>query len=212
MANTSLGGGLVSDDSVGGRYPRRRHGTPYFCSQAADIGVGDCVTINGTSNTSEITPSSGKAGGVTRYKPGTLRAVVRSTNGDGNPITGVVLSVDHQPTVAFSSSAAYHVSGGADVLYVDDDPMSTFEIEVNGSIAVTDVGSNINLDTGATVSAHSGRSNLKALASSIGADATKQLTILGVSKNMNRNDLGSAGPSIYVRINNHTEASNKAGV
>lgn len=209
MANTSLGGGLRKVGSNG--YMSRRVPTPYFCTQAADIGIGDCVTHNSTSNTATVVASVGKVGGHVRFKPGQIRAVVRSTAGDTNKITGVVQNVAYSPTVAFASSVPYHVSGGTDVLYVDDDPSSIFEIECNDTIAAADVGLNANLDSGATVDAHSGRSNLKLDVSSKGVDATKQLTILGISKAINRGDLGSSGCSVYVKINLHTEASNTAG-
>lgn len=205
MANTSLGGGLWIRESQDRRMPRA-----YFCSEAADIGVGDCVVISGTSNTSEIAVTTGKIGGFSRFKAGQLRAVVRVAAG-ANPITGVVTQVDYNPTVAFGSTAAYHVSGGSDVLYVDDHPETIFEIECNATIAAADVGLNANLDSGATINTMTGRSNLKLDVSSKGADASKQLTILGISRNPARNDLSSSGCSVYVRINNHTEASNKAG-
>lgn len=209
MSNDSLGGGLRKVGCIGA--PSRRVPTPYFCSEAADIGIGDCVTISGTSNTSEIAASTGKVGGHVRFKAGQLRSVVRSTAG-ANPITGVVVNVAYSPTTAFGTTANYHVSGGSDVLYVDDDPMSTFEIECNATIAAADVGLNANLDSGATVSSHSGRSNLKLDVSSKGASASKQLTILSISRAINRGDLSSSGCSVIVKINNHTEASNIAGV
>lgn len=213
MANVSLGGGLVPVDGVGGRYPRRRHGTPYYTEYNADIGIGDCVVINGTSNTAAIAASGGYVGGAVKFPVGSLRAVDRVAAG-ANPITGVVLSTDHSPSVAFTTSHAYHVANNKTVLYVDDDPMSIFEIECNATVAAIDIGLNANLDSGATVSTHSGRSNLKLDVLSKGADALKQLTILGVSRALQRNDYSSSspGPSVYVRINNHTEASNKAGI
>ena len=209
MANTSLGGGLWKRWSQGAM----TRGTPraYFCSEAADIGVGDCVIISGSANASEVAVTTGKIGGFSRFKAGALRSVVRATAG-ANAITGVVQSIAYNPTVAFGSTAAYHVSGGSDVLYVDDDPNSIFEIECNATITEADIGLNANLDSGATVNTYTGRSNLKLDVSSKGASATKQLTILGVSTNPARNDLASSGCSVYVRINNHTEASNKAGV
>lgn len=210
MANTSLGGGLRKVDSNG--YMSRRTPTAYFCSQAADIGIGDCVTVTGTANTSDIAVTTGKVGGLTRFKAGQLRAVVRSTAGDANMITGVVQNVAYNPTVAFGSTAPYHVSGGSDVLYVDDDPSSIFEIECDATIAAADVNLNANLDSGATVDSYTGRSNLKLSVSSKGADATKQLTILGISRAINRGDLTSSGCSVYVRINNHTEGPSKVGV
>lgn len=218
MANASLGGGTNKVESYTSSF--RRNGRPYYCAQAADIGIGDFVVLSSDgSNSAEIVVTDANTGGETRYPAGSLQAVVRATGGNdigsgGSKITGRVIAVDHNPTRNSRARAAYHKSGETSVLFVDDDPASIFEIECNAAITATQMNLNANLDTGATVSAHSGRSNVKLDVSSAGASADKQLTILRVSENVARRDIAGTSPScsVYVRINAHTENDRQAGV
>jgi hypothetical protein len=80
-----------------------------------------------------------------------------------------------------------------------------FEIQASTTVAVTDVGLNANL-TGTGGSTVTGISAVQLDSSAMAADASNQLLIVGVSRDMDRNDLSSSEPCVYVKLNQRTHS------
>jgi hypothetical protein len=213
MANLSPPGGLTPLKYAGGK---EYTGTckPYYCS-GGGLGIGDPVVKTAGSNSSAITVASGRTYGLDKYPIGSLKNVVKSTNGNSNATTGVVVQVALDATAGSNMSGVPALpSGTAGVVYVADEPDLLFVIQSNASGGVhtsADTGKNVNM-TGSTYNTTTGQSVVQIDSSSVTDSATYQLTLEGVSLDLNQGDLTSANPSYYVRINNHTEVANIAGI
>jgi hypothetical protein len=164
---------------------------------------GDPVVIVGDSNDNEILGNP----------PGSLSEVTIATGGDtpgtGTFVTGVMWGA--VPVTA--DSTRYRVASTERVIYVVDDPDVIFEIQDDGSAALTadSVGLNAVLltGTGSTVTGLSGWT-MDANADAPAADASNQLLILGLAKKQN-NAIG-----VYaiweVLINAHTMVRPSLGI
>lgn len=143
------------------------------------IYIGDPVTHVGDSNDNEIFGCA----------PGTLLEVTRSTVGDGNAITGVVVGVI--PVTA--ESKPYREASTERILLVCDDLNVIYEIQSDGGTVDADtMGLNaVLIATHAGVAA-TGRSGMELDTTSDmpAADASNQLLILGLSKKQD-NELGA---------------------
>ena len=180
-------------------------GRPYYVpsTDATALYIGDPVVTTGTSNSVEIA-ASGQTGGAVKFPIGSLPVVTRATNGDvpgtGTQITGVVVRVgyDHNDW----NRAPYRKASTNAVVWVEDNPRVLFEIQSDGSNAVTDVGLNAVL-IGTGGSTVTGLSNVKLDTTSDvpAADASNQLLIVGVSRDVMRNDLSSPYPVLLVKNN-----------
>jgi hypothetical protein len=177
----------------------------YFApaTYATAIFIGDPVVKTGTANTTEVSaPGAGKFG------PGTLPEVNVATVGDGNAITGVVVSIADD-----ADSVLYGAASTARVIAVADDPDLLFEIQADGTLAATSVGLNavlIATHSGSTSTGLSGM-ELDTTSDVPAADASNQLTIVGFP-NREDVDLASANVNALVKINNHTEAHGAIGL
>ena len=94
------------------------------------------------------------------------------------------------------SNAATDIVG-----FVSDDPYERFEIQSAGTVARTNIGNCANIDTYSAGSAHDGVSNVE-LSATMAASAA-QFKIIGVSKDPDNDELGSANANVVVTINEH---------
>jgi hypothetical protein len=171
-------------------------------SYATALYIGDPVIVTGTANTAEIL-TSGEVGGGVGMPIGSLPTVERATNGDGNRITGVVTRVGFDANDYARSN--YRKASTSAVVWVEMNPDTLFEIQASTTVAVTDVGLNANL-TGTGGSTVTGISAVQLDSSAMAADASNQLLIVGVSRDMDRNDLSSSEPCVYVKLNQRTHS------
>lgn len=161
--------------------------------ESTDLFVGDPVNLSGTSI---LDLKDGK------YKPG----VVRATAGTGNYITGVIVAFKPET----DESLLYKTDATTQrTVLVADDPMQLFEVQADGSVAVTDVGETADVIFTHAGSTTTGLSGAELKTADIGTGS--QLVIEGV-RQQDRNDLSSANPVLIVRISEHQKLNTSTGV
>lgn len=174
---------------------------PYYlpASYATAVFVGDPVVKTGTSNTAEIDG----------FQPGTLSEINKSTAGTGNASTGVIVGFSPQRD---NLTLQYNPASTERIAYVVDDPYALFRIQDDASATLdaTAVGNNANMVFTTAGGTAYGRSGVELQASSVAGGATLQLKILRMLPRED-NELGNFA-KWEVRLNNHTEAPNSAGV
>ena len=189
---------MANLDAPQGLQPiRHRNGAPYSgsgslyhvpASNASAIAPGDPVTVTGTSDTRGIPD------------------VALSTAGAGNAITGAVIGITNGEGVLLRDSALTLAASTEGYLLVEDDPDVVFQAQAT-TIAVTDVSSNANLQSG---TASIGRSGWEVDGTSYGTGNTLQVKVLRVVREES-NEVGD-NAKVEVMINNHTQAHNSTGV
>lgn len=185
--------------------PTNEPAQPYFLpsTDAVDMFIGDPVVKTGTSNTTAVGSST-----QGQFQPGTLPVIVKATAGTGNAITGVI--VGFQPEQDLDNQIFRDASTNR-VAMVVDAPDAVFEIQVDGTTAATDIGSNAALiftNPGSTVL---GIGQAELNSGTFATDAAEQLKVLRVVARED-NELASDFTKVEVTINNHTEANNIAGI
>ncbi len=203
---------MANVDARKGLAPMREKGStcyngaaqPYFVnsSYATALFVGDPIVKNGTANTAA-------AGTANKFAAGTLPEVEKSTAGDTNPTTGVVVGFEADPD---NLTRIYNPASTERVAYVVDDPDVVFEIQADSAnpIAATDIGSNANLVYTHAGDANTGLSGAELDTSSMTTTATFQLKILRLIDRED-NELGT-NAKLEVLINNHTEEAGVVGI
>jgi hypothetical protein len=162
-------------------------------SEGTDLFRGDPVNLAGTSVLDEETGN---------YLP----TVVRATAGNGNYTVGVI--VDFVPQT--DDSLTYKTDATTErFVLVADDPYQLFEVQADGSVAVTDIGNTADIIFTHAGSTITGQSGAELDTADIGTG--KQLVIEGVSYKPNRNELGTANPVLLVRFSEH-QKRNLTGV
>lgn len=206
MANTNAPFGLRPLRYRGGA-PYNGAVNPYYIpNNGVALYIGDPVIKTGTANTAAVNvPGAGFA------DIATLPAITKATVGDGNKITGVIVSFSPLPT---DLSKQYNPASTERVAYVCDDPNVVFGIQCDGAVAAVDVGQNAVLiftQTGSTTTGLSGAEMDSGTTTAFNTTATFQLKIL---RAMNRADVDStiARSKVEVLINNHTEANITLGI
>lgn len=170
-------------------------------SYATALFIGDPVIKTSTSNTGIVITGSNS------YAAGTLPGVVKATAGATNRLTGVVIGVDINVN---ESALSYRPASIEAVVSVCDDPDAIFEIQADGVIAATDMGTNANLIYTNLGSTYTGNSGAELNTATKANDATFQLTALGLIDRVD-NELG-ANAKLKVRINLHTEVNGVVGI
>lgn len=174
---------------------------PYYinASYATALFIGDPIVKTGTSNTAAI---QGNAAG-------TLPEINKATAGTGNAVTGVIVGFSVSQT---DQSKAYNPASTERIAYVCDDPDAVFYIQDDGvvALAATDVAANYNLVYSTAGSTSTGFSGVQLDSNSTATTATLQLNIMRLASKPN-NALGK-NAVWEVKLNNHTEAPNAAGV
>jgi len=95
---------------------------------------------------------------------------------------------------------AAQTATGDIVAFVEDNPFNLYEVQCTGSLARTDIGANVDIayTAGSTVT---GQSAAEVASSS--ASGTANYRIVGVSRDSENNELGSANVNVVVLINEH---------
>lgn len=205
MANTDARFGL--------RPVAHRNGAPYNgavrpyyipASYGTALFIGDPVVKTGTANTAEVS-----APGVGTFHPGVMPEINKATAGDANAITGVIVGF-----ASDADDAVYNAASTERIAFVADDPDLVFEIQADGTLAATSIGLNAVL-----IYTHAGDTNtglsgaeLDTTSDVPAADASNQLTILGIPNREDNSDLSAANVNVLVSINNHTEAHAALGI
>jgi hypothetical protein len=203
MANTNAPFGL--------RPVRYRNGspwngkvTPYYVAAgyATALYIGDPVVVVGNSNAAEYFG----------MPAGSLNTIEIATGGDANAISGVI--VGFLPVQA--TSPIYKPASTEALALVADDPNIVFEVQDDGGgeLDGDTVGLNANLITGSgsTATGLSGWALDGGTSDGPDATATNQLLILGLSRRLANNELGSDYAIWDVLINKHTQVQPALGI
>lgn len=188
----------VTTGKVEKMYINASYGTALF--------VGEAVTVvAGGSNAAEV------KSGLETHPIGSLREIQKTAAGDGNAITGVIVGFEQSPT---GLEAVHSPASTEGVALVITDPAQVYSIQADGAVPASSVGLNavlIDTNPGSTVTGLAG-TELDTTSDAPAADASNQLTIVGISKNPLRNDVSAANTEVLVRINNSTEAHGVVGI
>lgn len=198
MANANRPYGLLPLVSENGTVRENFYYIP--SSYATALYVGDTVIKSGTSNTNVII--NGR-----NYPAGSLPSITKATAGTTNLITGVIVGFVFNP--ANLNSPTYNPASTEAIAIVCDDPQQLFKAQCLGTLAVTQIGLNANLNFG-TADNVWGQSGITI---DIDNAATTQGFQVSVKRLLDTpsNELGLYS-QIVVKINQHTEATNTAGI
>jgi hypothetical protein len=89
------------------------------------------------------------------------------------------------------------------VAFVSDDPYERFEIQSNGTNAITQASVFFNYDIEYTAGDSANYVSKVELSETTGVSTTAQLRLLGFSKDPDNNDISSANVNMVVEINEH---------
>lgn len=176
---------------------------------ASDYGTalfpGDPVIKTSTANAAEVS-----APGVGTMPAGTMPEVVKATVGTTNRITGVIVGVAADPDAL---GRRYIPANTGGIVFVNDDPLTEYEIQADGAIAATQIGLNavlIYTNAGSTATGQSGAELDSGTTTAPAATVGFQMAILGIVPRPD-NELG-ANVKCRVRINQHTETNASTGI
>lgn len=185
MANTDAPFGFVPT--------RYRSGAPYngACTRyyigtgdGNNLFIGDPVALSGT--------------GATDGTPGIVRATAGAGSSAGDGMLGAVVGFEN--LTSDNLSRTYRPASTEMYVLVADDPNLEFEIQEDGTGAVTSIGLNANFVIG-TGNTATGVSAVELATSTVATTATLDMRILGLVKRPG-NDVG-ANANWRVSINNH---------
>lgn len=176
---------------------------------ASDYGTalfpGDPVIKTSTANAAEVS-----APGVGTMPAGTMPEVVKATVGTTNRITGVIVGVAADPDAL---GRRYIPANTGGIVFVNDDPLTEYEIQADGAISATQIGLNavlIYTNAGSTATGQSGAELDSGTTTAPAATVGFQMAILGIVPRPD-NELG-ANAKCRVRINQHTETNASTGI
>ncbi len=184
---------MANVDKIRGLRPvKTLNGSPYtaqgmLCYKPArttvthDLFVGDPVIMFGSAD----------AGGIINVEKATLA----TANAIFGVIQGMKFDADNRDRGVWID--------GADTgyLYVCVDPMVIFEIQVDGAMAVTDIGRNANLVQTSAGNRANGQSGIE-LAATFETTAAHQCKVLGLVQRAD-NEINAVNNKALVIINNH---------
>lgn len=165
---------------------------PFFVpsTDATALYKGDPVDLAGSSNSSAF-------GG---YKAGTLPTVTKATAGATNKILGFMVDVVHPTDIDDSLRKMYRVASTDTIILVTLANDMIFEAQSDEDLEAGDVGSNFNYVAGSGGSTVTGFSSAQIDSSSVGQDATYQLSLLRISDRPD-NALGNyCDAEVYVNL------------
>ena len=126
--------------------------------------------------------------------------------GAGGDLLGSLNGVFYTDPTTKKPTWANHYSqvNAADtVAFVSDDPYERFEIQSNGTNAITQASVFLNYDIAYTAGDSANYVSKVELNESTGVSTTAQLRLLGFSKDPDNSDIGSANVNMVVSINEH---------
>ena len=206
---------MANTDTPFGLKPiRHKSGAPYNgafscyylpAGTAGSYFIGDPVIKTSTAN---AVAASGPGAGT--FPIGTLPEIVKATVGTTNRITGVIVGFAPDPD---GLGRIYRPASTARVVYVADDPDLVFEIQADGTVAVTDIGLNAVLIYTNAGDTNTGRSGAELDTGTTTAMATTVGFQLAIHRLVNRpdNEIG-AFAKLEVTINTHTEVNASTGI
>lgn len=200
---------MANKDARFGLTPiKHRNGAPYNgatrtyfvpSTYAVALFVGDPVIKTGTANTTA----------VEGHNIATLPEINKATAGDGNALTGVIVSFGANGN---NQDITHNPASTERIVNVADDPDLLFIIQADagGTLTAADVGQNANVIFTHAGSTSTGQSGVELDASATAADQSNQLTIQRLF-DVEGNTVDSFG--IWeVKINQHTETANTIGI
>ena len=202
MANANTPMGLVPVKNLSGEQRTNYYYIP--SSYGTALFIGDPVIKTGTSNTANV------VAGQRLFPAGSLPEINKSTAGAGNLSTGVI--------VGFLSdfdnrSNNYNPASTERIAIVADDPNQLFMIQeetAGTALAATSVGLNANMVFAESGSTATGISGVELDTSTPATTQNFQLKILRLIDSED-NAIGQHA-NWLVKINQHTEADNTAGI
>jgi len=144
--------------------------------------------------------ATGTASGSGGY-PG----VDRMDSGTADILVGCVVGWEINPD---SLNAMHHAASATLAVYINDDPMTIYEGQCDGTLAVTDIGLNADVTIGAG-STTTGASGMEIAASGAATTIATPLKIMGLVERED-NDVASANANWLVMLNLHAY-KNEAG-
>ena len=144
--------------------------------------------------------ATGTASGSGGY-PG----VDRMDSGTADILVGCVVGWEINPD---SLNAMHHAASSTLAVYINDDPMTIYEGQCDGTLAVTDIGLNADVTIGSG-STTTGASNMEIAASGAAVTQATPLKIMGLVERED-NDVASANANWLVMLNLHAY-KNEAG-
>jgi hypothetical protein len=144
-------------------------------SDASNRFKGDPLDVAGSANSAVLNG----------FAIGTLPTAKIATAGATNRILGVLMDVRRPVNISDDLRLMYRVASTDTIVMVALANNTIFQVQNDEDLVVGDVGSNANLIAGSGGSTATGFSSWQLDSSSIGNDATYQLTILGLT---NRED------------------------
>ena len=144
--------------------------------------------------------ATGTASGSGGY-PG----VDRMDSGTADILVGCVVGWEIDPD---NLNAMHHASSTSLAVYINDDPMTIYEGQCDGTLAVTDIGLNADVTIGSG-STTTGASNMEIAASGAATTIATPLKIMGLVERED-NDVASANANWLVMLNLHAY-KNEAG-
>ena len=137
--------------------------------------------------------ATGTASGSGGY-PG----VDRMDSGTADILVGCVVGWEINPD---SLNAMHHAASATLAVYINDDPMTIYEGQCDGTLAVTDIGLNADVTLGAG-STTTGASGMEIAASGAATTIATPLKIMGLVERED-NDVSSANANWLVMLNLH---------
>ena len=136
---------------------------------------------------------------------GGYAGVDRMDTGTGDILVGCVVGWEINPD---SLNAMHHAASATLAVYINDDPMTIYEGQCDGTLAVTDIGLNADVTLGAG-STTTGASGMEIAASGAATTIATPLKIMGLVERED-NDVASANANWLVMLNLHAY-KNEAG-
>ena len=129
---------------------------------------------------------------------GGYAGVDRMDTGTGDILVGCVVGWEINPD---SLNAMHHAASATLAVYINDDPMTIYEGQCDGTLAVTDIGLNADVTLGAG-STTTGASGMEIAASGAATTIATPLKIMGLVERED-NDVASANANWLVMLNLH---------
>lgn len=141
---------------------------------------------------------------------GELQVIERA--GETGAVTGVIVGFVENEDV--SDTVLHNPASTERIALVCDDPNAEFEVQCDGTLSGDDLGNNTNCIFTNAGSTATGISGAELDISDIGTTATLQFKILRVARpdRPGQDNSIGANTNVVVKINNHTQAPNTAGI
>ena len=174
--------------------------------------LGSSVQNNGTT---EYEIASGATGSIFSGDPVRMTAagtILVHDAASEQPILGIFRGCQFSDSAGNVTFKSFFPTGQTStstiVAFVEDDPNNLYEVQCTGSLALAAVGANVDLayTAGSTITGQS-----KAEVASSSGSSAANYRIVGVSKDSENNELGSANVNVIVKINEHAY-ENTAGI